>query len=56
MVAGDHRRLWSWKNSSRAVLCEWGPGSLRVGLTRRTAWRMPFVGQTVSTLDMCRWY
>ena len=54
MVAGDHRRLWAWKNSSRVVLCKWGPRSLRVRLTLRTAWRVPFVGQTVSTLKMCR--
>ena len=52
MVAWDHRRLWPWKKSSRVVLCKWGPGSLRVGLTRRTAWRLPFVGHTVSTLEM----
>ena len=56
MDAGDHRRLWAWKSSSRVVLCKWGSRSLRVVLTRRTVWRVPFVGQTVSTLEMFRWY
>ena len=54
MDTGAHRRLWAWENSTRVVLCKWGPRSLRVGLTRRTAWRVPFVGQTVSTLEMFR--
>ena len=54
MDTGAHRRLWAWKNSTRVVLCKWGPRSLRVGLTRRTAWRVPFVGKTVFTLDMFR--
>ena len=56
MISGSQRRLWAWKNSSRVVLCKWGSRSLQVGLTRRTAWRLPFVGQTISTLEMCQWY
>ena len=56
MVSGDHRRLWARTNYSRAVLCKWGLRSLRVGLAQGTAWRLPFVGQTVSTLEMCGWY
>lgn len=56
MVSGNHRRLWAWRNSSRVVLCKWGPRPLLVDLTRRTAWRMSFVGQTVSTLEMYRWH
>ena len=56
MDAGDHRRLWAWKNSSRVAFCKWGPRSLRVILTRRPAWRVPFIGQTVSTLEMFRWH
>ena len=52
MVAGDHRRLWAWKNSSRVVSCKWRTRPLRVALTRRTDWWVPFVGQTASTLEM----
>ena len=52
MDAGDHRRLWAWNNSSSVVSCKWRPRSVRVGLTRRTAWWVRFVGQTASTLEM----
>ena len=54
MDSSDHRRLWAWKNSSRIGLCKWRPRPLRVCLTRRTAWRVSFVGQTVPLLEMFR--